>query len=142
MEALYCTVLRWSVGAPTDLHAVALHLITASIPLHGLVLKHTVCYYGILERNKAAYCAVEEALATSATQDDADHLHFQLQNLYQSRWQAGFVQSAVEEIEKEQHDMHHMKLTTSSIEGLVALHTFHSLDPASTSVQWIYHASA
>ena len=53
-----------------------------------------------------------------------------------------FVRSAVEEIEKEQCNMHRRKLTMSLIEGLVALHTFHSLDPASTSVQWIYHAFA
>ena len=83
------------------MHTVALHLITLSIPLHGLILKHTVRYYGILKRKKAAYCAVEEALVTAATQDGADQLHFQLQHLYQPWWAAGFVQSAVEEIEKE-----------------------------------------
>ena len=101
MEALYRTVLRWSVGALTDMHAAVLHLITVSIPLHGLILKHTVHYYGILEYEKAAYCAVEEALATAATQDDADQLHFQLQYLSQPQWAAGFVRSAVEEIEEE-----------------------------------------
>ena len=95
-----------------------------------------------MERDKAAYCAVEEALATAATQDDADQLHFQLQHQCQPRWAAGFVRNAVEEIEKEQHNMHHRKLTTLSIEGLAALCTFHSLDPAGTSVQWIYHAFA
>ena len=124
------------------MRAVVLHLITVSIPLHGLRLKHTVCYYGILERDKAAYCAVEEALVTAATQDDADQLHFQLQHLHQLRWAAGFVRSAVEEIEKVQCNMHHRKLTMSSIEDLVALRMFHLLDPASTSVQLIYHTSA
>ena len=58
------------------MHAAVLHLIMAFIPLHGLILKHTVRYYGILEHDKAAHCAVEEALATAATQDDADQLHF------------------------------------------------------------------
>ena len=135
MEVLYGAALRWSVGTPTDMHAAVLHLIMASIPLHGLILKHTVCYYGILVRDKAAYCAVEEALVTAATQDDADQLHFQLQHLRQPRWAVGFVPSAVEEIEKEQCDVHHRKLTSSSIEGLVALGTFHSLGPASTSMQ-------
>ena len=105
------------------MHVVALHLIMASISLHGLILKHTIHYY------------VEEALATAATQDDANQLQFQLKHLHQPRWAEGFVQSAVEEIEKEKCDMHHRKLTTSSIEGLVALCTFHSLNPASTSVQ-------
>ena len=142
MEALYHAALRWSVGASTDMCAAALHFSTASIPMHGLIVKHTVRYYGIPEHDKAAYCAMEEALVTAATQDGADQLHFQLQHLYQPWWAAGFVQSAVEEIEKEQCDMHHRKLTMSSIEGLVALRMFHSLDPASTSVQWIYHASA
>ena len=85
MEALYHAALRWSVGAPTDMHAAELHLIMASIPLHGLILKHTVCYYGIMERDKAAYCAVEEALATAATQNDAEQLHFQLQHQRQPR---------------------------------------------------------
>ena len=67
------------------MHAAALHLIVASIPLHGLIPKHTVHYYGILEHDKAAYCAVEEALATAASQDDAEQLHFQLQHLRQPR---------------------------------------------------------
>ena len=85
MEALYGAALRWSVGTLTDMHVAVLHLIMASIPLHGLILKHAVCYYGILVRDKAAYCAVEEALVTAATQDDADQLHFQLQHLRQPR---------------------------------------------------------
>ena len=142
MEALYCTVLRWSVGKPPDMHAAVLHFITDSIPLHGLILKHTVRYYGTLEHDKAAYCAVEEALATAATQDHANQLHFHLQHLHQPRWAAGLVQSAVEEISKEQCCMHHRKLTTLSIKGLVELCMFHSLDPASTSVQWIYQEFA
>ena len=105
MEALYRAALRWSVGAPTDMRAAALHLITATIPLHGLILKHIVRYYGILERDKAAYCAVEEALATAATQDDADQLHYQLQHLRQPRWAADFVRSAVEEVVTGQHSL-------------------------------------
>ena len=141
MEALYCAALRWPVGAPTDMRTVALHLITETIPLHGLILKHTVRYYGILEHDKVTYCAMEEALATAATQDDADQLHYQLQHLHQPRWAADFVRSVVEEVAMEQHDIHPRKLTTSSIEGLVALGTFHSLDLASTSVQWIYNTS-
>ena len=100
MEVLYCAALRWSVGAPTDMHAVALHFITASIPLHELILKHTVRYYGIMEHDKAAYYAMEETLATAATQDDSDQLYFQLQHLRQPWWAAGFMQSAVEVIEK------------------------------------------
>ena len=99
-EVLYRAAMRWSVGVPTDRRSAALHLIMVSIPLHGLILKHTVCYYGIMEHDKAAYCAVEETLATAATQDDADQLHFQLQHQHQPRWAAGFVRSAVEEIEK------------------------------------------
>ena len=95
MEVLYCTAMRWSVGAPTDMRAVAIHFITVSIPLHGLILKHTVRYYGILEHDKAVYCAMEEALVTATTQNHADQLHFQLQHLRQTRWAAGFVQSAV-----------------------------------------------
>ena len=67
MEALYRAALSWLVGAPTDMHAVALHLMTATIPLHGLILKHIVCYYGTLEHDQAAYSAVEEALATAVT---------------------------------------------------------------------------
>ena len=98
MEVLYHAALRWSVGAPTDMHAVALHFITASIPLHGLILKHTVRYYGMLEHEKAAYCAVEEALATASTQEHVDQLHFQLQYLRQPWWAASFVRGAVEEI--------------------------------------------
>ena len=67
MEVLYHAALRWSVGAATDMHAAALHFIMVTIPLHGLILKHTVCYYGILECDKAAYCALEEALVMAAT---------------------------------------------------------------------------
>ena len=67
MEVLYRAALRWSVGVPTDMHAVALHFMTATIPLHRLILKHTVHYYGILERDKATYCALEEALVMAAT---------------------------------------------------------------------------
>ena len=67
MEVLYCAALRWSVGVPTDMRAAALHFMTATIPLHGLILKHTVRYYGILEHDKAAYCALEEALVMAAT---------------------------------------------------------------------------
>ena len=91
MGVLYRAALRWSVGTPTDMHGVALHLITTSIPRHGLILKHAVRYYGILERDKAAYCAVEEALATAATQDDTNQLHFQLQHRCQPQCAAGFV---------------------------------------------------
>ena len=133
MEALFCTALRWSVGAPTDMHAAALHLIMAFIPLHGLILKCTVRYYGTLEHDKAAYCAVEEALAAAANQDDTDQLHFQLQHLCQPRWAAGFARSAVEEIKNEQRGKHHGKLITSSIEGLVALRMF---------THWIWSAQA
>ena len=97
MEALYRAALRWSVGAPTDMRAAALHFMSATIPLHGLILKHIVHYYGILEHDQAAYSAVEEALATAATQDYVDQLHFQLQHLHQLRWAASFIQSAVEE---------------------------------------------
>ena len=50
MEALYRAALRWSVGMPTDIHAAALHF-AASIPLYGPILKHTVPYYGTLERD-------------------------------------------------------------------------------------------
>ena len=91
MGALYRAALRWSVGAPADMHAAALHFITATIPLHGLILKHTVSYYGTLEHDKAAYSTVEEALATAATQDHANQLHFQLQHLRQLWWAADFV---------------------------------------------------
>ena len=142
MEAFYRATLRWAVGAPTDMRAAALHLITASIPLHGLILKHTVRYYGTLERDKAAYCAVEDALATADTQSDADQLRYQLLHLRQPRWAADFVRSAVEEVVTGQHNMRSARLTTSSIEGLVALRTYHSLEAASTSVQWIYDAYA
>ena len=78
MEALYCAALRWSVGVPTDMHAAALHFIMATIPLHGLILKHTVRYYGTLEHDKAAYSAMEEALVTAPTQEHIAQLHFQL----------------------------------------------------------------
>ena len=98
MEVLYHAALRWSVGTPTHMHAAALHFIIATIPLHGLILKHTVCYYGILESDKAAYCAVEEALVIVATQDHTNQLHFQLQHLHQSWWAADFLCSAVEKI--------------------------------------------
>ena len=99
MEVLYHAALRWSVGTPTDMCAAALHFITATIPLHGLIFKRTVRYYGILEHDKAAYCAMEEALMTAATQDHADQLHLQLQHhLCQPQWAADFVRSAVEEI--------------------------------------------
>ena len=98
MEALYHTALRWSVGAPTDMHAAALNFITATIPLHGLVLKHTVHYYGTLEHDKAAYSTVEEALVTTASQDHVAQLYLQLQHLRQPWWAASFVRSAVEEI--------------------------------------------
>ena len=67
MEALYRAALRWSDVALTDMHAAALHFIMATIPLHGLILKHTVHYYRILERDKAAYCALEKTLVTAAT---------------------------------------------------------------------------
>ena len=76
MEALYRAALRWSVGTPTDMHAAALHFMTATIPLHGLILKHIVRYYGILECGQAAYSTVEKALATAGTQDHIDQLHF------------------------------------------------------------------
>ena len=91
MEALYCAALRWSVGVPTDMRAAALHFMTATIPLHGLILKHIVRYYGILEHDQAAYSAVEEALAAAATQDHVDQLPIQLQHLCQTRWAASFV---------------------------------------------------
>ena len=97
MQALYRAALRWSVGAPMDMCAAALHFMTATIPLRGLFLKHIVCYYRILEYDQAAYSTVEEALATAATQDYVDQLHFQLQHLHQLRWAASFIQSAVEE---------------------------------------------
>ena len=67
MEALYRAALRWSDVALTDMHAAALHFIMATIPLHGLILKHTVCYCGILEHDEAAYCTFEEALVMAAT---------------------------------------------------------------------------
>ena len=67
MEALYRAALRWSVGAPTDMRAAALHFMTVTIPLHRLILKHTVRYYGILEHDKAMYYALEEALVMAAT---------------------------------------------------------------------------
>ena len=57
-----------------DMRAAALHFMMATIPLHGLILKHIVHYYGILERDQAVYSAVEEALATAATQDHVDQL--------------------------------------------------------------------
>ena len=38
-----------------------------TIPLHGLILKHIVHYYGILEHDEAAYCTFEEALVMAAT---------------------------------------------------------------------------
>ena len=98
MEVLYCAALRWLVGAPIDMHAAALHFMTATIPLHGLILKHIVCYYRILEYDQAAYSAVEEALATAATQNHVDQLCYQLHHLRQPRWAASFVRSAVEEI--------------------------------------------
>ena len=97
MEALYCAALRWSVGVPMDMRAAALHFMTATIPLHGLILKQIVHYYESLECDQAAYSTVEEALVTAATQDHVDQLHFQLQHLRQLRWAASFVQSAVEE---------------------------------------------
>ena len=98
MEALYHAALRWSVGTPTDMHAAVLHFMTATIPLHGLILKCIVCYYGILQCNQAAYSAVEEALGTAASQDHVAQLHLQLQHLRQLRWAASFVRSVVEEI--------------------------------------------
>ena len=67
MEVLYHAALRRSVGAATDMHAAALHFIMVTIPLHGLILRHTIRYYGILEHNKAAYCALEEAMVMAAT---------------------------------------------------------------------------
>ena len=91
MEALYHVALRWSVGAPMDMHTAALHFMTATIPLHGLILKHIVRYYGILEHDQVAHSAVEEALATAATQNHVDQLHFQLQHLHQPRWAASLV---------------------------------------------------
>ena len=73
------------------MRAVALHFITATIPLHGLIIKHTVRYYGTLEHDTVVYSTVEEALVTAATQDDVDQLHVQLQHLCQPWWAAGFV---------------------------------------------------
>ena len=98
MKVLYCAVLRWSVGVPTGMRAAALHFMTVTIPLHGLILKHIVRYYGILEHDQAAHSTVEEALVTAATQDHVDQLHFKLHHLHQPRWAVSFVQSAVEEI--------------------------------------------
>lgn len=98
MEVLYRAALRGSVGTLIDMRAAALHFITVTIPLHGLILKHTVCYYGTLECDKAAYSTMEEALAIVATQDHVAQLHFQLQHLRQPQWAASFVRSAVEEI--------------------------------------------
>ena len=49
------------------MRAVVLHFITATIPLHELILKHIVHYYGILVCDKAAYCALEEAMVMAAT---------------------------------------------------------------------------
>ena len=98
MEALYHAALRWLVGSPMDMHAAALHFMTVTIPLHGLILKRIVRYYGILECDQAAYSTVEEALATAVTQDHVDQLCYQLHHLRQPRWAASFVQSAVEEI--------------------------------------------
>ena len=95
MEVLYHAALRWSVGVQTHMHAAVLHFITTAVPLHRLVLKHTVRYYGILEHDKAAYCAVEEALVTAASQDHTNQLHFQLHHLHQLQWAADFVRSAV-----------------------------------------------
>ena len=74
-----------------DMRVAALHFMTATIPLHGLILKHIVRYYGIIEHDQAAYSAVEEALATAATQDHVDQLLFQLHHLRQLRWAASFV---------------------------------------------------
>ena len=98
MEALYRAALRWSVDVPMDMHAAVLHFMTATIPLHGLILKHIVRYYGILERDQAAYSAVEEALVTAVTQDHVNQLHYQLHHLHQPYWAVSFVPSAVEEI--------------------------------------------
>ena len=67
MEALYRAALRWLVGMPMDMHAAALHFMMATIPLHGLILKHTMHYYGILDHDKAAYCTLEETLVAAAT---------------------------------------------------------------------------
>ena len=67
MEALYRVALRWSVGMLTNMHAAALHFMPATIPLHELILKHTVHYYGIPEHDKAMYCALEAVLVMAAT---------------------------------------------------------------------------
>ena len=52
LEALYRALLRWALTAPRSTCGASLYLLMAMLPLHGLIIKATVRYFGGLERNK------------------------------------------------------------------------------------------
>ena len=49
LMVLYSNVLHWAVAAPAHTQSAALNLLTHTIPLHGLITKQIVWYFGQLE---------------------------------------------------------------------------------------------
>ena len=52
LEALYRALLRWALAAPKSTRGTSLYLLAAMLPLHVLLIKATVRYFGGLERDK------------------------------------------------------------------------------------------
>ena len=46
---LYHSALRWAVAAPAHARSAALYLLNHTIPLHGLITKQIIRYFGQLE---------------------------------------------------------------------------------------------
>ena len=52
---LYRSALHWAVAAPEHTQSAALYLLNHTIPLHGLITKQIVQYFGRLEGDHQHY---------------------------------------------------------------------------------------
>ena len=55
LEALYRALLRWALAVPKSIRGASLYLLVALLPLHGLIIKATVRYFGGLEHDKCRF---------------------------------------------------------------------------------------
>ena len=46
LAVLYRSALRWAVAAPAHTRSAALYLLNHTIPLHGLITKQIIQYFG------------------------------------------------------------------------------------------------
>ena len=55
LGVLFHSVLRWAISVPAHIRGAALYLLAHTIPLHGLVVKQMVRYFGQLEGERRIY---------------------------------------------------------------------------------------